>query len=121
MRGDVLDALILETLGDTDVPLSAYAIVDRLHDVRRTTNAMGIYRSLDRLKQRDLIERVESLSAYRLRTAQHAVLMACTQCGSTTTLSARAEYASIEQAVQATGFALKKLALEAVGLCSACR
>jgi Fur family transcriptional regulator, zinc uptake regulator len=121
LPGSVLDELIVETLSGTDVPLSAYAIVDQLRDKGRTGNVMAIYRSLDRLTKRDVVERVESLSAYRLRTASQAVLMACSHCGATTPLPILSEFQSIEQAVREAGFALDKLALEAVGVCEQCR
>ena len=121
LPGTVLDELILETLGDTDVPLGAYAIASRLREQCRPGNVMAIYRSLERLAKRRQIERVESLSAYRLRTASQAVLMACSNCGSTNPLPILPEFRSIEQAVRESGFALDKLALEAVGVCEQCR
>ena len=121
LPGSVLDALIIETLGTTEVPLSAYAIADHLHARRGSGNVMVIYRSLDRLARRGVVERVESRSAYRLRTTAHAVLMACSQCGTTTPLPILAEFRSIELAVRDAGFALDKLALEAVGICERCR
>ena len=121
LPGSVLDGLILEALGSTDVPLGAYAIAGRLHDRCRRGNVMAIYRSLDRLARRELVERVESLSAYRLRTAPQAVLMTCSLCGATTPLPILPEFQSIEQAVRDTGFVLDKLVLEAVGVCEQCR
>jgi Fur family transcriptional regulator, zinc uptake regulator len=121
LPGSVLDGLILEALGGTDVPLGAYDIAGRLRDRCRPSNVMAIYRSLNRLAKRELVERVESLSAYRLRTASQAVLMACSQCGTTTTLAISSEFRSIEKAVRDAGFLLDKLALEAVGLCEQCR
>lgn len=121
LPGSVLDALILETLGGTDVPLGAYAIAGHLREQCRPGNIMAIYRSLERLARRGQVERVESLSAYRLRTAAQAVLMACSQCGTTRPLSVLSEFNSIAQAVRDAGFALDKLALEAVGVCEQCR
>ena len=121
LPGSVLDELILEALGGSDVPLGAYAIAGCLRDRWRPGNVMAIYRSLDRLAKRGLVERVESLSAYRPRTVAQAVLLACSQCGTTTPLPVIAEFQRIEQAVRVTGFALDKLALEAVGVCEQCR
>lgn len=121
LPGPVLDELILETLGGTDVPLGAYAIAGRLRERCRPGNVMAIYRSLERLAKRGRVERVESLSAYRLRTAAQAVLMACSHCGITTPLQIPPEFQSIEQKVRDAGFALDRLALEAVGTCEQCR
>ena len=121
LPGAVLDEWIVETLSGTDVPLSAYTIADHLRDKGRTGNVMAVYRSLDRLARRAVVERVESLSAYRLRTATQAVLMACSHCGTTTPLPILYEFRSIEQAVRSAGFALDRLALEAVGICEQCR
>jgi Fur family zinc uptake transcriptional regulator len=121
LPGSVLDELILEALGGCDVPLGAYAIAGCLRDRCRPSNVMAIYRSLDRLAKRGLVERVESLSAYRLRTTAQAVLLACSQCGTTTPLPVIGEFQRIEQAVKSTGFAIDKLALEAVGVCEQCR
>ena len=103
LPGVVLDELILETLGDTDVPLGAYAIAGRLRERCRPGNLMAIYRSLERLAKRHQVERVESLSAYRLRTASKAVLMACSHCGTTTPLPVPPEFQSIEQAGAGVG------------------
>lgn len=121
LRGSILDELVIEILGVTNVPLGAYSIAERLRERRRSGNMMAIYRSLDRLCKRDVIERVESLSAYRLRTAAGAVLMACARCGTTTPLPVEAEFSAIDKAVRDAGFLLNKLALEAVGICASCR
>lgn len=120
LPGSVLDELIVEALGTTDVPLGAYAIADHLRENGRSSNIMAIYRSLDRLAKCEAVERVESLSAYRLRTTSQAVLMACSRCGTITPLPIPSEFYGIEQAVRAAGFALDKLALEAVGVCGEC-
>lgn len=121
LPGVVLDGLIVELLGLTEVPLGAYPIADLLRERGRSGHIMAIYRSLDRLCKRGVIERVESLSAYRLHTTSEAVLLACTRCGTTTTLPVPSEFDAIVAAVRGTGFALGKLALEAVGVCGFCQ
>lgn len=121
LPGSLLDELIVIVLGDADVPLGAYAIVDRLRERCRLGNVAAVYRSLDRLSNRMLIERVESLSAYRLNTASQAVLMVCSGCRATKPLLIHPEFQSIEGAVRINGFKLDKLVVEAIGVCESCR
>lgn len=108
-------------LGGDETPLSAYAIAERLRADGHRVNIMSIYRSLDRLCERDVVERVESLSSYRLRSAVAAMLMVCSRCGVATPLPIAEEHARLWASVANTGFAIRKLAIEAVGLCGSCR
>ena len=119
--GPELDRLVIAALGDEPAPLSAYALVERVRERGQHCYVMAVYRSLDRLCTRDLVERVESLSSYRLRTASDAVLMVCAQCGAATALPIAEQHAQLWASVTATGFAIRKLAVEAVGLCGNCR
>jgi Fur family transcriptional regulator, zinc uptake regulator len=120
LPGKVLDGLILEILSGTNVPLSAYAIADRVRDRGGPGYVMTIYRALGRLADREAVERVESLSAYRKRSAWSSVLLVCSRCGVTTSLPVATAFNVIVEAVGATGFRLEKLALEAVGTCARC-
>ena len=118
--GPVLDELVVAALADQLAPLSAYTLVERVRERGQHCHVMAVYRSLDRLCARDLVERVESLSSYRLRTAAGAVLMVCAQCGAATALPIADQHAQLWASVTATGFTIRKLVIEAVGLCRDC-
>jgi Fe2+ or Zn2+ uptake regulation protein len=118
--GSQLDELITKILGASEVPLSAYTIGHMVRTHGHHGHATTIYRSLNRLVDKAIVERVESRLAYRLKTAAASVLLACSQCGATTSLRVPDNYAAITRAIIDAGFKLDKLALEAMGVCAMC-
>ena len=119
--GAVLDGLVRDALAETAVPLSAYDIAHCLRRQDGPSNMMSIYRSLNRLCERQVVERVETVSAYRLRDVPGAILMTCTQCRATTPVAANQEESRLRSTIADTGFLLSKLVLEATGICGRCR
>lgn len=119
--GAAMDKKIVEVLGRSEVPLSAYEVADHLRERGHHIAMMSIYRSLDRLCGRQRAEKVETLSAFRLKDASKAVLMICISCGRTSALPAPAQLDTIERAVKRTGFEGARLAVEIIGYCAECR
>lgn len=119
--GAVLEQTLLDALGRTATPLSAYALVSNLRDLGCYVPVVSVYRALDRLIERDLIQKVETLSAYRVRDKAAGVLLVCTHCGRTTSLSMPSEYGNIVHGLPTEDFDLQRLAIEAAGQCALCR
>ncbi len=117
----VLDRSVMEFLAQSDVPLSAYDLVALFRERGRHMAGPSIYRSLDRLYARQLIEKVEMLSAFRIRDVPQAILMICVACGRTRPLSVPALQEALAQSVASVGFVPRTIALEVAGLCAHCR
>lgn len=113
--------MLLESLRTLDVPASAYQLQEMLH--RRGTRivAMSIYRALERLIERDLVEKVGMLSAFRAKDVAKPLLMVCVRCGRTRSLSIPDMHDEIARDARRVGFTLLKLAVEAAGVCDNCR
>ena len=56
-------ALVMNLLGKTKGPLSAYAILDQLHD-SGFRGPVQVYRALEKLMELGLVHRLESLNAF---------------------------------------------------------
>lgn len=60
-------------------------------------------------------------SGFRIKDGARVVLMTCTECGRTRSLPVPVHHIGVEQAIAATGFAARKIALEAAGTCHECQ
>ncbi len=116
----VLDAMVVEALEGSPRPLSAYHIADRLQGRRGAAQVASVYRSIERLTEAGRVERVETLSAYRLSERRTGILLVCGRCGMTRTLAMPAMRMDIAVEVLASGFRLGRLVIEAVGRCTQC-
>ena len=56
-------ALVMNLLGKTKGPLSAYAILDQLHD-SGFRGPVQVYRALEKLMELGLVHRLETLNAF---------------------------------------------------------
>ena len=82
-------ALVMNLLGKTKGPLSAYAILDQLHD-SGFRGPVQVYRALEKLMELGLVHRLESLNAFvacQQRTCDHQskktiIFTICEICGS---------------------------------------
>lgn len=117
----VLDEMVLNALAASARPLSAYHIADRLEDRRGAAQVASVYRSLERLTQARRIERVETLSAFRLAEKADGILLVCAQCGQTSTLPLPMTRAEMATEAIASGFQPSRLVIEALGHCRPCR
>ncbi len=116
-----LDRSILGLLADAGTPLSAYDLVERLRHQGAQVVAMSVYRSLDRLSGRDQIQKVEMLSAYRVKDTIQPILMICIACGATQAAAAPDLHEALAQSLHRCGFVSRRVALEVAGLCTQCR
>ncbi len=120
LPGALLDRMLVDVLAQDEVPRSAYELASRLRDLGQQLPAMSVYRGLDRLAARGLIEKVEMLSAYRIRDKPHAILMICLECGRTTSIAVRAEYEALRGILADHHFSTAAITIEASGRCALC-
>ncbi len=120
LPGTELDRMVTEILTHSEVPLSAYDLIARISERGRLIAGMTVYRSLDRLCGEERIEKVEMLSAYRIKDRPKAVLLICTVCRRATSLAVPVHYNALAQALKAIGFASDRLVIEAAGKCADC-
>ncbi len=116
-----LDEAIMILLAQAVVPLSAYDLVELLRQQGRRVVAMSVYRSLDRLCARDMIHKVEMLSAYRIRDVKQPVLMICIGCGSALPFAAAELHQILSERLAREGFTPSRIAFEVAGLCTQCQ
>ena len=105
-------------------PLTAYQLLDRLKETRRTAMPPTIYRALEFLVDNKLIHRVERLGAFVPCEAghhEHAVqFLICRICGQVTELEDRSAWRALDRAACAQGFVPSNMTVEIEGVCSAC-
>jgi Fur family zinc uptake transcriptional regulator len=117
----MLDRALVDLLTQAPAPLSAYDLAAGLRKGGRNMAVMSIYRALDRLCARDMVEKVQTLAAYRIKDVSDSILTICTSCGRTRPLPAGALRAALHAEIDQAGFSLRFLAIEAAGLCVHCR
>jgi len=120
MPASELDSRILCALAHAPAPMSAYELVDALRDARKTVTVTPVYRALKRLLDRNEIERIETLSAYRIRKTEKCIHCICESCGKILTVPVPQAVAALEAAVKNAGFAPQRFAIEATGHCVHC-
>ena len=115
--------LVLESLVAAGTPLSAYAILDVLRP-RGLKAPLQIYRALNRLVERGLVHRLESLNAFI--ACRHgegdrmAVFLICQRCGMVDEQDAPALQVDIAGIARSHNFARESVVLEIKGLCRRC-
>ena len=119
LRRQVL-ALILEAGG----PLTAYQLLDRLRDIRKSAVPPTVYRALDFLMAQRLIHKLERLNAFipcAESGHQHAVqFLICRQCGTVAEIEDHAAAEALERAAEQRGFHPRSTVVEIEGICAAC-
>ena len=137
-RGAQLTALrreVLRLVLDSDQPVGAYALLDRLKATRAGAAPPTVYRALDFLVEQGLIHKVERLNAFigctdalehpedcdcgAAHDHPHQFLI-CGRCGATTEISDAQVAAALTAAASRSGFTLRRATVEAEGLCARC-
>jgi Fur family zinc uptake transcriptional regulator len=118
--------LVLGTLAHSDAPLSAYDILDRLRgDGLRAP--LQVYRALEKLTERGLAHRLESLNAFvccsdescheRGGTTAFAI---CETCGRVEEFADKSIEQKLKGWSKTTGFVPSRMTIELRGLCREC-
>ena len=117
--------VVLSALSASEVPLTAYELLD-LDGVRDQglKAPLTIYRALDRLIDRGLVHRIESINAFVAcdhGPHREAVgFMSCENCRATIELPVGECEKLLEDAAEANGFRIDKITVEVFGRCVAC-
>ncbi len=127
LRRQVL-ALVLES----DQPLGAYALLDKLKALRPGAAPPTVYRALDFLLEQGLIHKVERLNAFvgcveaghghghdHGHDHPHQFLI-CRDCGTTIEISDHAVAHALEAAAKRVGFTAIHSTVEIEGRCATC-
>lgn len=125
-RGGVLTPLrrlVLTFLLESDRPIKAYDLLQKLRD-DRSAKPPTIYRTLDFLIETGLAHRIESLNAFvacgHWGHGHAAVFLLCDGCGSAGELHAGETYKKLTQDVSSVNFKMRNAVVEVRGMCQAC-
>ena len=117
--------LVLGTLAHAAGPLSAYDILDQLRgDGLRAP--LQVYRALDKLTERRLAHRLESLNAFVCCADTHCheagtiPFAICERCGHVEEFAEPTLEGQLKRWSKASGFRPSRMTLELRGLCKAC-
>jgi Fur family zinc uptake transcriptional regulator len=129
---------VLRLVLEAEQPVGAYALLDRLKELRGGAAPPTVYRALDFLLEQGLIHKVERLNAFlgcveagqgghahhhdgegRHRDHPHQFLI-CRRCGTAAEISDPAIAAALASASAEAGFTLHRATVEAEGVCADC-
>jgi Fur family zinc uptake transcriptional regulator len=126
---------VLRLVLETDQPVGAYALLDRLKASRAGAAPPTVYRALDFLVEQGLIHKVERLGAFvgcadaldhpadcdcgAAHDHPHQFLI-CTRCGATAEISDGPVALALNRAAAAAGFSVVRQTVEVEGVCGRC-
>ena len=121
-------ALVMNLLGKTKGPLSAYAILDQLHD-SGFRGPVQVYRALEKLMELGLVHRLESLNAFvacQQRTCDHqskkTIIFTISEiCGSVQELVNNGLEHLVRSLEKDIDFLTNRSVIELKGICSTCK
>lgn len=115
---------VLELLCESNTPLSAYEILDRMRGSIRNPAPPTVYRALDFLLEQGLAHKLESLHAFvgcshpeRPHSSQFLI---CGDCGEVSEMENRAILECLQSAAASTGFKAIRPVVEILGTCPEC-
>ncbi|MEL6289454.1 MAG: Fur family transcriptional regulator [Pseudomonadota bacterium] len=117
--------LVFDLLEQVEVPLTAYAILDRLRD-DGLRSPPQVYRSLEHLIERGMVHRLETLNAFvACRTDgcaahSHTVFMICSACKRVDEIADATLTNALRATAKRSQFALEKAVVELHGRCPTC-
>lgn len=116
---------VLGLILESDGPVTAYRLLDRLKEFRRGAAPPTIYRALDFLMDQKLVHRIERLNAFVSCTGAahhgHAVqFLICRACGTVAEIEDDAVSRALAQAASRVGFRPGSAVVEVEGVCAAC-
>ena len=112
----------LELLLQADAPLKAYDLIAAFGAGGQAAKPPTVYRALEFLERLGFVHRIESLNAYvpcRLEGGHAAAFLICDCCGEAEEFAP--DFAAQLSAAEAAGYAVRRVTLEARGLCAACQ
>ena len=117
---------VLDIFSDSVAPLGAYAILEELS--RREGKQAApptVYRTLDFFLSHGFVHKIETLNAYapceHLGHAHHGMLLICEACGRSEEVEDPEVMSAVSKSAAGRGFALRRVMVEAQGLCRKCQ
>mgnify|MGYP003386871830 CR=1 FL=1 len=113
---------VLELLLQADAPMKAYDLIAAFGHDGASAKPPTVYRALEFLERLGFAHRIESLNAYvpcRLEGGHTAAFVICDCCGEAEEFAP--DFAAQLVAAEAVGYTVRRVTLEARGLCAACR
>ena len=115
---------VLEILLRGHRALGAYDILDELKRDGLGSQPPAVYRALDFLVREGLAHRIERINAYaacaRPGGDHQPAFLICRDCGAVAETDSGLGQSRLGAAAEASGFAIERIAVEALGLCPAC-
>ncbi len=115
---------VLGLVLQSDRPLTAYQLLDRLRQTRRGAVPPTIYRALDFLIDNKLIHKVEKLGAFIACEAGHhdhsVQFLICRVCGRVWEMEDEPVQGALDTAAHAHGFTPSSTIVEIEGVCAEC-
>ena len=116
---------VLDIFSMSAAPMGAYAILEELSRREgKQVAAPTVYRTLEFFLDHGFVHKIETLNAYapceHLGHAHHGLLLICEACGRSEEIEDAAAMAALSHSAAATGFALRRVTVEAHGLCWRC-
>jgi Fur family zinc uptake transcriptional regulator len=117
--------LVLQALSRASGPLSAYTILDQLRD-EGFRAPLQVYRALDKLLERGLVHRLESLNAFVACAHPHdhdhglTAFAICERCGQVSEFSDEVVEARLSGWAGKNSFRPAKTTIEIRGCCASC-
>jgi Fur family transcriptional regulator, zinc uptake regulator len=117
--------LVLDKLSKTDLPMSAYTLLDELRGDGLKA-PLQVYRALDKLVAQGRVHRLESISAFvacqHPDCTSHAatVFMICEKCGKVAEQSDAAVAIALAAVARNEEFAVARTSIELRGACGKC-
>lgn len=120
-----LQCMVLEILRAADRPLGAYDVLDRAAaSLAKKINPMTIYRTLQFLRDRKLVARIESQNAYvpcaHPDHAHQCVFLICRSCSGSQEIENKLLAPLLAEDAARRGFAVERHVIELRGLCADC-
>jgi Fur family zinc uptake transcriptional regulator len=114
----------LAILLESDRPLGAYEILERLADDGFKAQPPVAYRALDFLMEHGLVHKVRRLNAFTAcahpDAAHSAAFLICRLCGGVAETCADPKKGELGRAARELGFAIERTIVEAEGVCASC-
>lgn len=117
--------LVLGTLAHSSGPLSAYDILDRLRG-EGLRAPLQVYRALEKLTERGLAHRLESLNAFVCCADEHCHeqgtigFAICDRCGRVEEFAERTVERKLQSWSATAGFTPERMTIELRGVCRDC-
>jgi len=115
---------VVQTMASSPRAITPLEVYDTARGRHRALGLVSVYRTLERLEELGLIQRVhrpEGCQAFVSASHGHQHLLICRQCGRATFFEGDDLRALIRSISQQTGYAIGEHWLQLFGLCKDCR